>query len=696
MFQLERLAPIHEIETIDEARIGLLGLPGIDHYIPDPMVPVVDFDRQADEMIDDLESQVQAANCIVRINHLMGNGDENDKFKHDPRLQPYETALHFSDDIAKRAEQFGVIGRYLCFKYHEARAKLLGSTDEVEDLKREFALRAADFNNFYLYTLDDLFGELEINFHDNLNGRIDNSLDLLIENVSGEYSSGRVDAAEDLQKQVGQVVDENGLDDILGFLSKYRGTPMLRQALQTLYERRVNEVMYTRGFLELLWFTIHYGMTMGMDGDTFLEINGYPEEEDFRSRLERIVTDDNYTKKTWQLLKQETGLLGVRAMRRRETLDYWDILQARAEKWNFPDFPKEKEEKTMDREVFRQVIDQMRTMFPIAFRSIPTIFLSSRTAVGRDTMFQYYNSKAQPVRVIYLNYRDNLARQHQIAGHETTHGLIFELLLMAQKANKLPKNFNGMPVSKQEIVTQLTEDGLAHSQEYQQIKVMFDNAREGLSQKISDWPRPFKWMSSALLGKLLGAAESKMVEISQNNAVLNNVGEAMERKNDAVSAVATLSLRYKMEESWRDGRRGWYLTDSELNNLNEHIKAEIAEWYRKGVPIQVPFGNVHSHLSICEPDDKLRYITEMIAQSPAKVQQKAEKKLRILTIEEAFIRRFGFDWIKNKDARAVLYHLIIHMVSEDNVAEYADFVSKCSAKDSFALLAQMGITEDLV
>src|SRR3972149_3461145 len=120
--------------TLDEARMSVLKLRGIEHYVSDTDASIDEIDKGIEKMVDEVAQQLDAENMMRFITFALAwSDDEAVKYFSHPERQPFQAKIPFSLDFSERMSNFMQIGTYLRHKYEKLRAEKGLGDEEVGD-----------------------------------------------------------------------------------------------------------------------------------------------------------------------------------------------------------------------------------------------------------------------------------------------------------------------------------------------------------------------------------------------------------------------------------------------------------------------------------------------------------------------------------------------------------------------------------
>lgn len=583
---------------------------------------------------------------MLDISQLLGwSKKEADRFFSHPERKPLQSGFSFSENEVEAFEQVSAIGTYLRLKYEQSREA--DSKAEAGELLRQFYTNAV---NYFLaprcFLREDKW--LGIDSQERLKGEIEGPN----EEVLGEFWKAAVTVAEsrklkeplELMEQMLAVTEGGNIATIFTYLTGKGGQPELREALGLVYENRLRNKELGIEKLQQVWVGEAIRLSMGINLDFWLELNGFPKAEIVEEKLHEFLNREDLVREVWQHLEVEAGDVIAEAKALGSKINFWDILTARAEHYGFDNKVESVEERKAKDGRAKKIIGEL---FPLTREELDTRLVVSTTRFGataRPFTSTYPNEKDQPVEVIVLNPRESEKELVGYAGHEIGgHSLHHQMLRRAAEAGIVPENtWDKLPGSVKEELAILVEDQVIKLFQRDQSKGAVESG-ELATKKGKEWSD--FW-----------------------NAFIN--------RRQASYGLTQLKVRKLMEKRWLAGERD--LKKVEAERMIDELEPKVTEWYAEGVPIEVP----HAVLNNINPLallDGLVYLKEYVVGE---------------SVREAFKQRFGEIWVDKPEARAVLLALMVETGKQSDKAITGGFVSDADIEEIKEMLVEWGIKEE--
>lgn len=106
------------------------------------------------------------------------------------------------------------------------------------------------------------------------------------------------------------------------------------------------------------------------------------------------------------------------------------------------------------------------------------------------------------------------------------------------------------------------------------------------------------------------------------------------------------------------------------------------------------------YLGIQEPNPFIIQADEGVQEEVAEVTEKAPEESEKVDYQaqalEVLSKKFGDEWIRNRDARMIFYSLMMYAVHNPNMSTWITYLEDCTADQAKEELAKIGITEDQI
>lgn len=284
------------------------------------------------------------------------------------------------------------------------------------------------------------------------------------------------------------------------------------------------------------------------------------------------------------------------------SFSFWQILEQRAET---------KAENLTLEEKERFIRELMAELFPEAQESAGRLlaFAGRPGTSSRAWNMAYFNQQGELVEVSLVNPRDPLSEAAAFAAHEVG-GHTLHLAMLSQAGS--PEKWLSLSASLKNTLANLVQE---------QVRRLVE-LRQGLSSANDWWPH-FRWRYQIPFG------------------------------------LTQIAVRQELEKIWAGGHRG-ALTKEQIQEIESRVGPQIADWYRIGVPLKVPFATIARHLNPVNAVDGLVYLPRA-GGNP---------------IADAFSKKFGELWVDQPQARAVLRQVMTATAETEDLEELTKIVAE--------------------
>ncbi|MBN1162202.1 hypothetical protein JXA34_00485 [Patescibacteria group bacterium] len=364
---------------------------------------------------------------------------------------------------------------------------------------------------------------------------------------------------------------------------------------------------------------------IGMDVEKFLEFNEFPSYSKVKEKLLNFLVRGDYVEELEKHMKddlpecykdyQKSGYVFIK-----------DIFAEEAKRKKYPKKLRSIEEvKAMIKEAEKEVL----SYFPLTKRKSPrnTIFNPLHPAsTMRAFQSSTRNSKGKRVNSIVMTPRTELLDEYlPILAHETAHAVHKMVLELGEEAGILEKGASEL------VPTAVLED--------------FSQLVEG--QFHSDKKLPYK---KKFHGKEFPNFHSGLTQRSQ-----------------VPYALVQLGIRKYFDKIWDEGYRT-FLTDQMVWEIKEMFDPLIKECAEMGLHIRRDVYDSLGYFSAENPGDGLVYMKKYVVDSPKSVAKTMDEEeqsvgnadtVSDISMSSAFEKKYGKNWISNKEARITLLWLLL-------------------------------------
>lgn len=631
----------HEQESSDNnlatVRNRLLTLAGIENYI-DSSASEASQESGLEKMISEatLELDAQAMTRFLAFSLAWSKSESDEFFAHTER-RLFKSKIEFSQDVPERRGQLADILSYLHLRYKKLK-------EEKGEDDAETRLVKGDFRAFYAVAVDDLFSEGQYEFIDEVCGF-----------EPGSRQKGEIKVGEEMLGIIREAVSEAGGEDELydkvlaateggyyalmfPYLYNHKGEAKLRRAIEIVLEKRTSDRELTERKIQLLWEVEKFRMSLGIGLDEFNEMFELPGTDELKDGLHTFLKDERLVS---EILEGHIGseAEGVYAQHQKngEPINFWELLRERAEVKKLPNEADTHEVIEKRRERIEKKIAKYN---PLGFEESERAKLFSTTALGagmgisaaiRPVNIEYTNSDNNSVSIFETDPRDNDLLYARSIGHESGHKTHVNILDRAEKTGLIPEHSWGkIPSSVREIFSGLLE---------KQAGKLFSGKPEAQETSLE--------------------GEMEWVDFL----------EAYISRRQAVYGLTQIKVRERLQMIWDDGFREADLSGEQIRTIAGELRSSVDEWNKEGVPLSIPLGGAWTNINVLDAYDGTNYLRKYLF---AKGEEFGRGKNVDLNV--VFSQRFGEAWIKNPDARVVLYSLMIEAATNFDVTSYAKFV----------------------
>ncbi|MDP3941679.1 MAG: hypothetical protein Q8Q49_05215 [bacterium] len=631
------------LPSLPDTRQAFLALPGIDYYFPDGTtgLGIEAIDAQLETVTDDLLMQLDGANATSFLPHYFAwSQEEAEEFFSSPARRPFAGHLELATDPLEKREQLTAVGSYLVQRYNDT-LKNPGEAGETPAKERLCA--------FYTFSVDNLFADRGNALSDRFNG---------VDPESRTNGNPRPTHAflELIRTTIG---DEGKYEQFLTtteganaavfqrFLENYRGDPSLRHNIEQVLAAQAERIDLAIATLQLTWDVENYRRAIGLSFDDVLALNGFSDSQTIMTKLAGFLADPQMNEEMLIHLQRETPSLFEDGTK---PLSEWDILTARAEKKGLPDDPGNKKV-FASKMAETTLLLRERIPFLLLASDISPLYLTTRYGANpRGLNYTYPNAHGETTSVSGINPRIDTRRLTMTTGEEMAHGLHATLLA------RIGKDYGTVPGHLKEELAELVRG---------QISLLFQNDTEEIAE--------------------------------EQNFLFEDLLDAVQMKQLTFKAVNQIAIRQDMEQMTQEGKM--HLSSEDALKLLNQAESRVTALTQLGLPITYPSVRAHTLLDPLQPLDPLVYMPRFVAGLTSKSPSPSDKTGSMeddVTIEEAFVKRFGNEWIAEREARTVFADTLIQSGSTPDEPTLSQFVGEVSVRDAATRLYELGISEESI
>ncbi|MBI2010338.1 MAG: hypothetical protein HYS86_04160 [Candidatus Chisholmbacteria bacterium] len=662
----------HPTLKLLENHQALLAIPGVQQYIDQAPNPEAGLKKMAEELTSHLDARIERDFTI----HVAGwSQKEADDFFGLPERKLFESQVTLATDPEARQRQLIHIGTYLYSRYRDAAQKEKApepSSPEAEKAQTaaDALLKFIDAATYDIFLKDD-FELSDRYFGIDPEGRkqgkvkpsptILNLIDAVIKHTEPDE-----DKQAGLKQEVLAATEEGHFPPMVDILFGYNYPTRIRHVLERVWEKRARDPDLTREKVQLAAKSYHFLLSMGINLDTYLKLNGFPNTATTIAAVESFLEDTapDFKAKLAAEAPESAANLNIH-----QPVTVWQMLTEIARRQNYPP---ERETTTDIEKKLKQIQAQLSQILP--FSALETPYYETVAPTNVAASRRGWN---MPIRLadeknslLIVNIIDPFAPPQlflQIKGHEDTHKFHFYVVKRGEIAGAIDKN------SWEKIDTRATED----------IAQLVEDQLGQIEEPPTSAESPAETASSDLLG-------------------------AFFKRLRGPWSLIQLQVRHQLEDLANQGKDLQHLSDQDATGIITQLDRRIPYWYSLGkLNFRAPAHWLFSRLNVLNPMDGTSYLYSEIAQAQAKNQPAAPATAETtlatttepkepLTLEQAFTARFGKIWLPNPSARLVLYGVMITSATERNYDKIVASVSQADPQVIKAQLLSWGIAENLL
>lgn len=625
---LNRFNPRLDVPGEAWAPLTVINIEGALQYFPEATLTDAMFNNGAVAMIEDVLMHLDAENMLAMVSHnLAWTADERAQWLSDPAHQPYRSHIVLSDNPAVRMQQFVYLGNWLRSHYQTLKSAGDPQAQHVGQLLAQWVEN----------TTQNLFGQLYREWQDKLNNVAGRDEDMIYVNPWAARAM-RATAEEVLGEgfhphyEQASAVTLGGWHPLVGsFLLNHRGTPEVREILQAVVEKRTHDRVLTVEKIRIGWAVHRYLMTMGVTIELMLEVVGLPPIQIVRDRLFSFLQATGH--EMWKHVQAEAPGAD------NDPVDVWEMLALRAVWHNLPDHPlspQQLEEKWRRARVFiESYLTQAFTENQLSHVFVPTRVGSHL----RDSNITYPNTRGNLVNVVVLNVRREEVNFLGTAAHEAGHQIHSHVLMAAEAHGQAEQNaWDRVPPHLKEA-----------------FALLIQKAMEGLYQL-----------------EIQQTAGSGVK--SHEGGRFSNLFQAYGLRRQGPLALGQLYIREVFEHLYQTGHTEWLLEEFQVHLISGQLDKMAKEWYSEGLEMVHPGESAMTNFDPINHLDGLVYLGRDIVGAPPSSGSTPSPE-EALTLEGELVRRFGEDWLSQRDGRIILMWLMslsAQHTSEATLAEMVD------------------------
>jgi len=385
---------------------------------------------------------------------------------------------------------------------------------------------------------------------------------------------------------------------------------------------------------------------IGLNLDAYLELNNMPKFSIIKKKLLNFAQKPNFVN---EMLKHMADELpeSYKEYKKEGSIETWQWVAEDSRRKKYP-----KKLRT-DGEIKKMVADCQKTVYkyyPLAVKPTPRNLILNPLhpeALTRAFQSSTKNTKGNNISVVVMTPRTLLEYEYlPVLAHEATHAVHRIVLEAAEGKGVLPKG------SAKRISNGALEE--------------FSQLVEHLFYKSKSIPK------KKFIGKEFPNFYSGVVI-----------------RHQAPYAFCQLSLRKEFDKLYDSGFRG-DLTDDYLWKLKFKYDKKAKYWHQLGLKIINDQVTAFGLFSSYAPDDGLIYMKRYLLEK-SQISNLKSQNDKVLTMAEAFKKRFGKDWIKRKEARAVLLWMFLESGRNHKIETFGKLVLNKKPEDCLKELKKIGI-----
>jgi hypothetical protein len=408
---------------------------------------------------------------------------------------------------------------------------------------------------------------------------------------------------------------------------------------------------YTLAFFDLkigweIWKIINW---IGLDVDKYFELSGFPKFALIEKRLLNFMTNEKYTKEILEHMKDELPECYEKYKRTGQVTSD-EIIHEEARRKKYPKkLPSTKEVNKLIKLAHAEVFKY----FPLAKNgSTKNIILNPIHPESTDRAFQSStrNIAGERVNVIVMTPRSESKDTYiPTLAHETTHLMHRLIVELGERKGILRKGSSDMlPGNIMEYFSALVEDQFARNQ-----KLPYKKKYEG--KEFSD----FK--------------------------------SATTTRFQVPYTLVQLGIRKRFDEYIRAGYKE--LSEDMLYDLKLEFDRKARKWASMGINVDYERLSAFKIFKSNDPEDGLVYMKKYIEND---VQNNNHSGKKVMDMMQAFKKRFGINWLKDKQARTLLLWMFLESGRNYKSEDYGSIILKKSIHECSKELVAVGVSSEKV
>ncbi|MBN1618508.1 hypothetical protein JW887_04145 [Candidatus Dojkabacteria bacterium] len=243
---------------------------------------------------------------------------------------------------------------------------------------------------------------------------------------------------------------------------------------------------------------------------------------------------------------------------------------------------------------------------------------------------------------------------------------------------------------------------LAHEATHALHKIILSKGEDskvlkpGASEKM---PGPVAEEFSQLVEHLFHTDKDLPYKKKYKGTEFSNFDSAFTTRFQAPYALTQLAIRKEFDDLWDSGYRD-ELTDDQIWEIKNKFDPQVKEWLSMGIDFRSEGITCFGLFSTYDLIDGLTYMKRYVvkadkSESCTENQDllKSESKKEYLPMATAFVKRFGKNWIKRKQARIMLLWLLLESGRNYQTEKFGEFVMKKEITSCNEELMKIGIQE---
>lgn len=428
----------------------------------------------------------------------------------------------------------------------------------------------------------------------------------------------------------------------------------IREMIWSIFGIMRRDLTLSFASIQLGWEIWKIANEIGFDTDKWLQFIGFLPLKETKKNLLEMLNDGEIKKELEQHLKDDLP----ETYKKYQVDGYADAFEITHENAARKKLPKSLKSNEELEQMIKESEDLVYKIIPLGKRESARYLILNPThpaATTRAFQSGTKNENEELVSVIVMTPRVSPKDQYlRTLAHEVTHAIHKVILVLGEKSGVLEKgSTDKVPGGVMEDFSQLVDHQFSAEESLPYKKVF----------KGKEFP---------------------------------NFNNGYSVRHQAAFALVQISIRESFDKLWRDGYRK-PLTERIIRDLKSQFDNKLFEWYSLGFNVKRDELTAFDWFAPYSPDDGLVYLKKYLVKSDRSDRDLSKSESNesdsSLSMSDAFNQRFGEKWIESKDAKKILYWLLLETGRNHRSEQFGKFIIEKSPEECWKELLSIGVKE---